>query len=196
MNYEIGAKTAWFDNRLFFNSTLFYIDIDDMHVWSTPSPNVWVASNAAKAHSQGIEIETRARPLQGLDITAAVGLIQAEFDDYENASIDYSGKTLMQTPAYTLNLAVQYRHATGIFVRGEMLGYGKTYFDEANTISRDPYELYNARIGYESTNWDVYLYGKNLFDQEYFRAIHLFNGSALYRVGEPRKIGIIVSVRF
>ena len=196
MNYEIGVKTAWFDNRLFLNSTFFYIDIDDMHVWSMPSPNVWVASNAAKAHSQGIEIEAKARPLQGLDLTAAVGLVQAEFDKYENASIDYSGKTLTQTPAYTLNLAVQYRHSTGIFVRGEMLGYGKTYFDDANTIRRDPYELYNAKIGYESKKWEIYLYGKNLFDQEYFRAIHVFNGSALYRVGEPRKIGIIVSARF
>ncbi len=74
MNYEIGAKTAWFDNKLFFNSTFFYIDIDDMHVMSSPAQGIWIASNAAKAHSQGIEIEAKARPLQGLDITAAVGL--------------------------------------------------------------------------------------------------------------------------
>lgn len=32
MNYEVGAKTAWLDDRLFFNSTLFHIDIGDMHL--------------------------------------------------------------------------------------------------------------------------------------------------------------------
>lgn len=196
LNYEIGAKTAWFNDKLFLNSTLFYIDINDMHVWNTPSANVWVASNAGKAHSQGVEIEAKARPLRGLDITAAIGLIEVEFDEYKMGAIDYSGKTPLYTPAYTLNLAVQYRHASGFFVRGEMEGYGKTYFDEANTIKRDPYELYNAKIGYESANWDVYLYGKNLFDKEYFSTIFCSGDNIFYGVAEPRKIGIIISMRF
>lgn len=195
INYELGAKTAWFDNRLYLNSTLFYIDIEDMHVWSTPSPGVWVASNAAKAHSQGLEVEAKIRPAPGLDITAAVGLIQAEFDDYKKSSMDYAGKKLLNTPEYTFNLAVQYRHALGLFIRGEAEGYGKTYYDEANTFKRDAYIIYNAKIGYEGSNWDLYLYGHNLLDEAYFNTIYAYGGTASYGVGEPRKFGIIASVR-
>ncbi|WP_321418358.1 TonB-dependent receptor [uncultured Desulfobacter sp.] len=188
LNYEIGIKTAWFNNKFFLNSTFFYVDIDDMHVYTNPSPGIWIASNAAKAHSQGIEIEAKARPLQGLDISAAFGWIDAEFDDYG----DYTGKTPTQTPAYTLNLNVQYRHDSGFFIRGEMEGYGKTYYDEANTLKRDPFQLYNAKIGYESSKWDVYLYCNNLLDEEYI-------SSMVYQmctVSEPRTMGIIASIRF
>ncbi|WP_320043701.1 TonB-dependent receptor [uncultured Desulfobacter sp.] len=188
LNYEIGAKTAWFDNRLFLNTTLFYVSIEDMHVYSMPEPGIWIASNAAEAHSQGIEIEVKARPCHGLDIMASFGWTESEFDDYEN----YDGNTTELTPEYTFNLAVQYRHASGIFVRGEMEGYGKTYYDEANTIKRDPFELYNLKIGYETSRWDAYFYVKNLMDKEYFSSM----GSWYHAVGAPRTLGLVASVRF
>jgi iron complex outermembrane receptor protein len=50
VDYEIGTKTAWFDNQLFIDATLFYMDIKDMHVYSFPEPYVFVASNAGAAH--------------------------------------------------------------------------------------------------------------------------------------------------
>lgn len=188
LNYEIGAKTAWFDNRLFLNSLLFYVVIDDMHVYSNPAPGIWVASNAAKAHSQGIEIEAKARPVKGLDIALSLGLIDSEFDDYGG----YTGKTPTQTPSYTLNLSVQYRHISGFFVRGGMEAYGKTYYNEANTLKRDPFQLYNTKIGYESSNWDVYLYCNNLLDEEYISSIIYGKNT----VAKPRTVGIIACMRF
>ncbi len=188
LNYEIGAKSAWLDNRLFLNTTLFYVNIEDMHVWSQPQPGIWIASNAAEAHSQGVEIEAKARPLQGLDIMGSFALTKAEFDDYEN----YDGNNTLQTPEYTFNLNAQYRHASGIFVRGEMEGYGKTYYDESNSIKRDPFELYNAKIGYESSDWDIYFYANNLLDKEYFSTITY----GYYTVAAPRTLGVIASVRF
>ena len=193
-NYEIGAKTSWFNNRLFLNSTLFYIDIDDMHVWSNPSTGIWIASNAAKAHSQGVEIEIKAKPLQGLDITAAFGwMIEAEFDDYKTSdTADYTGNTITQTPEYNFNLSAKYRFSSGFFVRMEMEGYGKTYYNEENTLERSPFQLYHAKIGYEASNWDVYLYGNNLADKKYFSSIN----NKRHTVGSPRTLGVVASVRF
>lgn len=192
IDYEIGAKTTWLDNKLLFNATLFYMDIKDMHVYSSPSPYVWVASNAARAHSQGIEIDARIRPMQGLDITTQFGWIDAEYDDYKN----FTGKIPQRTPEYTLNFAVQYRHDSGLFVRGDIHGGGKTYYNDDNTISQDPYEIYNAKIGYEDSNWDVYFYGKNLFDKEYFSYGRDSGIGARKTVGAPRTFGVIASIRF
>ena len=197
IDYELGAKTSWLDNRLILNANLFYMDIKDMHVYYAPDPLTYLASNAGEAHSQGIEIEAKARPIKGLDIMAAFGLIDAEFDEYiDTGGNDCSGKTMVRTPDYTLNLAVQYRHDSGFFARAGMQGYGQNYFDDANTVSQKAYEIYNAKIGYEGSNWDVYLYGKNLFDEEYFSSGRVAAGGMWGNVGEPRTFGLLASIRF
>lgn len=195
INYEIGAKTSWFDNKLILNGALYYIDIEDMHVWTSPAPNIYLASNAAKAHSQGAELEVRFNPFPGFDLTAGIGLIDAEFDDYTDMmGNDCSGKVPTNTPDYTVNLATQYRHNSGIYVRAEFLGTGKTRFDDTNRTNRDSYETVNAKIGYEGSGWDLYIYGDNLFDTEYFE--NMYETVKQYAVGTPRVVGLTVSLRF
>jgi len=197
IDYELGAKTSWLDNRLILNANLFYMDIKDMHVYYAPDPTTYLTSNAGEGHSKGIEIEVKARPIKGLDIMAAFGLVDAEFDEYiDTGGNDCSGKTMARTPDYILNLAVQYRHDSGFFARAGMQGYGQNYFDDPNTVSQKAYEIYNAKIGYEGSNWDVYLYGKNLFDEEYFSSGRVNSTGIEANPGEPQTFGILASIRF
>jgi len=197
IDYELGAKISWFDNRLIFNANLFYMDIKDMHVYYTPDSVTFITSNAAEAHSQGVEIELQARPLPGLDVISSFGLIDAEYDEYTNtAGIDCSGKALEGAPEYTLYLAVQYRHDSGFFSRISMQGYGEYYFEEYNSLRQKAFELYNAKIGYESSLWEVYLYGENLFDKEYFSFGRVNASGTIANVGSPRTFGVIASLRF
>lgn len=197
IDYELGAKTSWFNNKLILNANLFYMDIKDMHVYSAPDGITYITSNAGKAHSRGIEIEAKARPLKGLDLIAAFGLAQAEYDEYTNTDgVNCAGNDLPISPDYTLNLAVQYRHDSGLFCRAGMQGYGQNYFNEANTVSQNAYQIYNAKIGYEGSNWDVYVYGKNLFDKEYFSFGRVNAVGISANVGEPQTFGIIISRRF
>jgi len=197
IDYEFGVKTSWFDNRLICNANIFYMDIRDMHVYYAPDPLTYITSNAGEAHSEGLEVEINARPARGLDIIAAFGLVDAEYDKYTNtAGIDCSGKTLVRTPDYTFNLAVQYRHYSGFYSRIGMQGYGENYFDDVNTVSQDAYEIYNAKIGYEGSIGDIYLYGTNLFDKEYFSFGRTNSMGLMANVGEPQTFGIMASVRF
>ncbi len=188
INYELGAKTTWLDNRLSLNACLFYVDIEDMHVFSQPMPGVMIASNAAKAHSQGIELEARARPFEGMDINASFAWTQAEFDEYGA----FTGKTPTSTPDYSFSMSAQYRHSTGVYIRGEMRGFGKIYYDEANTIERDHLELFNAKVGYERDSFDFYVYVNNLTDEKYFSGM----SPQCIMVGAPRTMGVMTSIRF
>ncbi|BBO82352.1 TonB-dependent receptor [Desulfosarcina ovata subsp. sediminis] len=192
IDYEVGAKTQWLENRLAFNITAFYMDIEDMHVYNMPEPYVFVATNAGEAHSKGIELEVRARPLKGLDITAQFGWIDAEYDEYEG----YEGNKIQGTPEYTINLAAQYRHASGLFGRAEMQGNGETYYNDGNTDSQDSFEVYNLKIGYEASRWDLYFYCKNILDEEYFSYGRSCGIGTLKEVGDPRTFGLIASVNF
>jgi len=197
IDYELGIKSTWLDHRLMVNANLFYMDIEDMHVYYAPNGYTYITSNAGKAHSKGIEIETRARPLPGLDITAALGLARAEFDDHTNTGgVDCSGKDLPDSPDYTLALSAQYRFESGWFCRGDMKGYGRYFFDDANTVGQKSFQIYNAKIGYEADRWDVYLYGKNLTDEAYFSFGTVQATGIKANVGEPRTFGIMATFRF
>ena len=58
------------------------------------------------------------------------------------------------------------------------------------------YQIYNAKIGYEGSNWDIYLYGKNLLDKEYFSFGRVNSSGIMANVGEPRVFGAVASIRF
>lgn len=199
-NYELGIKTSWLNNRLLLNSNIFYIAIDDMHVFSSAPGNMRVAGNAGKAHSQGIELEMRARPIQGLDLMANLGFVDAEYNTYKTTDGTtqrvYSGNTIEHTPQYSLNVSAQYRLSSGLYLRGEMEGYGKSYFDPANQHAQGAYQLYNLKVGYEFSRWDLYLYGNNLTDKRYFSSGFDVMQNRIANVGAPRTFGVKVTHRF
>jgi iron complex outermembrane receptor protein len=202
-NYEAGVKTAWLDNRLMANAAVFYIDIKDKQVveWlQGGGPTDRTVKNAADAHSQGIELEFQARPMQGLDLFGGVGYTEAKFDDWINLEADgtiydYTDKYLPSAPKYTYNAGVQYRHATGFFGRADILGIGDFYSDAKNDM-KISYELVNLRLGFESENFDLVFWGKNVFDREYAAKANKWGGATLIQDGEPRMFGATVTYRF
>lgn len=202
-NYELGLKTAWLDNRLKANLSVFYIDIEDKQV-TEYVPGVMGArkiKNAAEAHSQGVELEVQASTLIGLDLIAGVGYMDTEIDKWTATEADfgqyeYSGKELSNAPEYTYNLGAQYRMACGFFGRVDLLGVGDFYFDTKNNIKQSAYQLVNLRIGYESRHYDIILWAKNVFDEEYAKRKVDWGGEQLGQDGDPRMFGIKATYRF
>jgi len=198
-SYEWGAKSAWFNNRLSCHLSLFYMDIKKMQVTEYPSAYVMVASNAGRAHSYGGELEVEFRPVRGLALYTGLGLIQGEYDEYMGyGGVNYAGNKLKNTPEYSLNAGVQYRHASGVYSSLDVQGYGETYFNESNqdTSVRDPYAVVNVKLGLERSIWDFYVYAKNLFDEEYHASIFTSGIRNSYMTGSPRAIGANIVFRF
>lgn len=193
-SYELGVKGLFFNNRLTVNAALYYMDIEDMQVEVAFAPGRRATTNAAEATGRGVELEMTARVVDGLSVTAGLGFNDTEFDSYRDALGDYQGKQNPWAPAYTFNFGAQYRHPAGFFCRADLVGYGKLYFDPANQFSRDPYEAVNAKIGYESDRFDVYLYGKNILDEDYSTDAYYSGFYTLY--GDPGEIGLRMVYRF
>ena len=206
-NYEAGVKSIWLEKKLIANLAVFYIDIDDKQVFEV-DPNTFATKvkNAARAHSQGVEIEFQARPMQGLDLFAGFGYTEAKFDDWTATQwnstytaleqYDYKDKYLPNAPKYTYNLGVQYRHVSGFFGRADLLGIGKFYGNAANTVEEDAYELVNLRLGYEGEHFDLSLWCNNVFDKEYETIKYAWGPDELGVDGEPRMLGVTVTYRF
>ena len=195
-NYEIGAKNSFFDNKLTVNSSIFYMQIDDMQVRAYPISGSWKSyvDNAAKATSKGFELGVNATATDTIELFASYGYTDSTFDDFSDSRANYSGNKNTFSPSYNYNIGTQYRGDQGYFARLDISGYGRTYFDNANTNSRDPYKLVNAKIGYETKKYDIYLYGKNIFDKEY-HSINIFNGNGILYAPQ-KEIGIQLTYRF
>ena len=204
-NYEVGMKTAWLDNKLLANAAIFYIDMDDKQVFeidtSIPIPGAQHIRNAAEAHSQGIELELQARPVQGLDLFAGFGYTEAKYDKWiateaGGVKYDYKDKYLTYFPKYTYNLGVQYRHKSGLLGRADLHGVGDIYCDSKNILKQGSYQTVNLRLGYEGERFDFILWGKNVFDEEYFKYMTHYGPDKLVVDGEPLTFGATVTYRF
>ena len=193
-SYEIGAKSGFLDNRMIINGSIFYMDITDMQVYEWVTPALVYISNAAEATGKGFELEMTAMISDGLSLLAGFGYCDIEFDTFSDARGDYKGNKNPFAPEYTFNIGGQYRHPGGFYVRADLIGYGKMYFDKANQYARDAYEIVNAKIGYEAKHFDVYLYAKNLFDKEY-DSDGAYDG--LFTIySDPGEVGLQLVYRF
>ncbi|MEM9218017.1 MAG: TonB-dependent receptor [Cyanobacteria bacterium P01_F01_bin.150] len=196
-NFELGLKSSWLDDRLGVNMALFHNPVDDFQVRAfDPFTTAVTGITNADASITGFELEARATPLDGFDITAGFGLADANFTDYPDRP-DLDGNALPYAPEFTYNVGLQYRSPTGILGRVEVAGVGTTFFDDANTLRQDPYAIVNARLGYEFDNYGFYLFANNLFDTEY-TTFQSFNpgGVTFGFFGVPATVGMQFKARF
>lgn len=214
-NYECGIKTAWFSNRLIFNSSLFYVDWKDKQVFLHSGAVGNIFKNAAEATSKGFEMDVLLRPFTGLEIVGGLGYLKADYDEFKTpvynlfgekiAEKDYEDNRLEMAPELSYNLAVQYRYpifsSSVLFSRVEIQGVGDFYYDLENEQEQKSYELVNAKIGYEGSlmgnDFSVYLWAKNIFDEEYCASAWGSQTRGYHgRLGDPRMVGINLNLKF
>ncbi len=197
-NYELGVKTNWFDNRLRANLSVFINDVDDYQVLLFDETFFSGTTANAEVEIRGLELEISATPLDGLDITAGLGLLDDEFTDFTNplTGEDSSGNRLPFTPEFNYNLAIQYRDPGGLFGRVALQGFGTYFFSDSNQLKQDPFALVNVRLGYEGKGFGVYAFVNNLFEEEYLVSEFPGFGNTIRSFGDRRTFGLQVRARF
>jgi iron complex outermembrane receptor protein len=90
--YEIGLKSLMMDQRIMLNGALFYMDISDMQVLEAVDPYTSWITNAAKATSQGVELELTAKVTESITLMGGLGYTDIEFDEFSDADGNYQGE--------------------------------------------------------------------------------------------------------
>jgi len=194
ISYEIGLKTKLLEDKLVLNSAIYQMDIDNLQVQNYINSKSFYVTNAAKAKSKGFEVELNARVTQNINLFANYGYTRITFDNFNDAKGNYDGKYKPFSPKYNYSIGGKYRADNGYFARADLVGYGDMYLDNANSLKRDAYNIINAKIGYEKNNYEIYLYGKNIFDKDY--TSHGFANGNLAVYSEPREVGVQLAYRF
>jgi iron complex outermembrane receptor protein len=194
---EIGAKARFLEDKLELSLAGFWYEIDDYQIehYQLSGFGVFTADHVV---SRGVELELVARPIAGLELSAAVGYTNVRFTNHHDAVTgeDLSGRRPPYIPDVTASFTAQFTHSTGVMARLEWLLTGRCYFDEGDSkaYAQNSYGLLNARIGYEREHWGVYLYGKNLTSTEYYTTKLFPYGVGI--IGEPRVLGVMATFRF
>jgi iron complex outermembrane receptor protein len=134
--------------------------------------------------------------VKGLEADATVGFTRARYDEYTDASsgASYNGNNMIMSPDYTARVGLQYRHDSGMFVRGDVNHIGPFYWDGSNQHKRSSVTTLDARIGWESASFDVHLFGKNILDERYLSYYSAPNNLSF--VGETATYGVEMAYRF
>ena len=81
-SFEGGLRSEWFDRRLRINATGFYATTFDVQIpaqIATATGPVSSTTNPANLRNYGLELEVSAVPIEGLSLSASLGLQNASF---------------------------------------------------------------------------------------------------------------------
>ena len=193
-NFELGFKSIAFDRRVTLNIALFYAKYDDIQSRVTETifddeggveAVLTLTQNAAKATTKGLEIELLTMPIQGLQISGNVGLLDARYDSFPDAvsnldgtQIDKSGQKIEGIPSYQTFLSAQYSFPLAMGqsdwmqgwltprVQWSYRGYTDTLGPEVPQAAQPGRNNLGARLSYDfmDDRAQVALWGENLTD--------------------------------
>jgi len=127
INYEVGWKTSWLDNRIRWNGDLFYDPWNNFQ-FAFQGPNgVSETVNAGQALSEGVETDLAFKVTSGLTINAAASLINAHLSQpycgklnpdgtpNETCAVPQApvGTQLPNSPYFKSNLTARYSFLVG-----------------------------------------------------------------------------------
>ena len=201
-NIELGLKNTLFNNHARLNLTVFYTRLVDAQVPTLILPDaITIIQNRGKLNSKGIELEFTAQANAHLSIDYNAGITNAKFETLEiaqngNANI-LNGNKQIFTPDLVSNLALQYdqklnKDLSG-FVRTEWKYIGTTYFDLANSIQQNPYNIINASLGLQMGDVQIKYWTRNLTNQKYISYAYDFGAVHL---GDPATSGLSIAIKF
>ena len=207
-NYELGLQGLWLDGSLSADLSVFYMDRDAAQLSQSvqqipfdPNSFVFVTSNG-KAQAYGLEASALWQVNDSWTFHGSLGLLQTKIDEY-GVRPEAEGRDLAHAPPYTLNIGTTWSSPSGWYARLDINAIGSYYFDVSHEQKSRAYKLVNLKIGKKWEQWSVYLWGRNVFDEDYaVRGFYFGNeppvfGDTLYtKFGDPRHYGITIKFRY
>ncbi len=200
-NFEVGIRSSLLKNRLYVHFAAFYTTVLNAQLPTLILPEaITVTRNVGKLISKGVEVELSALPVKQLEVRYQFGYTDARYRSLvlsqNGEAVQFDNRRQLFTPDVTSLLVLQYTIPTNSslhpILRAEWKYIGTHFFDLANNISQEAYNLLNVRAGivykqFESAIWVRNLTDTRFIDYAYdFGAVHL---------GAPRTYGVSLIFR-
>ncbi len=209
-NLEAGVKSQFLDQRLTWNTSVFAMFRDDVQTElsfqsdpTDPLTFIYLTDNAARGQNIGLETELSYRPTNRTVLRVAGSLLHTEFTEVDEPERFLEGRDQAQSPHWQYAVSARRYLNDWVFVESSMTGKAGYYYQDSHNARSSSYHLLGAAIGFESANWGISIWGKNLLDQDYaVRGFFFgneppdFRNTEYIQRGDPLQVGTTVFIRF
>ncbi len=213
VNYEIGFKGNFLENRLYAEVAAYSIQVENLLVAERVAEDRYIGRNAGKTDHNGFEflLNYNFRIASWLRAKSFVNASfnDFEFDEFVDAGNDLSGNELPAVPDKSIHGGLDLMTSNGLSLFTSFQHEGKMPLNDENSGYTEAYFLVNLKLAYAPDlfkNLETsFSFGvNNVFDQHYAASIVPnavgFGGSLprYYYPGKPRNYfgGISVSYLF
>jgi iron complex outermembrane receptor protein len=173
-------------------------------------------TNAGSVRSRGVELETLYRPSPKVELALAGGWNDATYTSFTDApcptetvnpaSCNFTGQRVVGAPPWTVTANLRFEAPVGSAGHGVFADLQYTHtaaykLDLSNYTHVDAYGLASLQLGIGTADdrWRVWIWGRNLLDEEYFTTLAtagaFSSGAVIGMVGDPRTFGMSVRGR-
>jgi iron complex outermembrane receptor protein len=211
LNFEIGHKAQMSDGRLRIDTSLFYMVRHNEQLLtgeqldpSNPDTFIFFTGNAKSGFNYGLESTLSWAASKSLEFGGSLGLLQSEYHGFVQNGVTLPDRALPHAPPWQAAVNATWRDPRGPYARLDVTGMGSFFYDlPPNETRSSAYGLVNGKLGWETSRWEAYLWGRNLLNKNYTVRGFFFGDeppdfpNKLYvQLGEPRNWGVHFTVRF
>jgi iron complex outermembrane recepter protein len=203
INYEIGERSSWFDNRLQLDASLFYIDWSNIQLQFYSPAGISYVTNASKATNYGLEDTATWRILPGLtlqtNLTYLEATLGADYSPGAGQAIIPAGATLPGASKWQVANSLSYQWRGGPFEPVFLLS--QRYISSApgdfgGGVPPGGYELFDARATFHFNRFALSAFGDNLGNSHGVTSGQSTAGLPLAQyIVRPRTIGVTVDMK-
>jgi len=218
-NYELGLRTEFFDRKLRWDTTLFYLDWKDLQITilteaapggSCCGLTFGLTQNIGAAKSQGLETALTLSPIRGLTMSSSASWVDARITEDFQSSVGLirKGTRLPASPRFQMANVVSY--STPIAFLGAVQStlslththIGSSFNDLLYTRPLGGYDTFDASLNLLKSDWrfapDLTLSMLNLADTRGVAAVDASTGGrdVGYYFIRPRSMLLSLAARF
>ena len=168
--FEIGYRFANLSNRYRGQVNLFHLTRNNAQLRDSEGSGGffnYFTSNVGEAVHYGLEYESQWRIRTHWSLQSSLSTLKAKLKN--------SSRNLSNAPAYQYAFLLSYSPENGLYANLGVSGSDAYYEANSHSIQRDAFSTVKASVGYKFEGFDLSLWVKNLFDDDYSKRVFYFN---------------------
>ena len=197
-SYEGGVKGSVFGGHVSYDFCAYYYDW--YHFQTScfdQSLSRYIADDAGRAHSLGVEASLAWSPVRQLTLFANYAYIDGRFNDKDEdgKAQEYAGHRFRLTPKNSFmvgtDVEIPLKEASCLYFRPTYSYKSKVYFEDSNEteLTQKGFGLSNFSAGWtfkpNKVCYELGIFGKNIFDKKYI----IDAGNSGRQIGFPTYVG-------